>query len=276
MAFRWALGLSLLVMLSTVLPYAYHAARPVPGRVYSGVEAFPIDTVTYLMWISQARRGNLLVSDQYSVEGTDAMLPNPLWAAVGLVGRLLPGEAITLYHGARVLLGLGYLLLLWAFVRRLYQDALAQWTAWLFTALGGGVAWLYFLHTGSGDLKGMWVTADYMPEMWSYSSLLYFPHFAAGLLLLVGCSCACGVAPRSPKHRGGGWLLTRPAGLVHTYTAVTAVVTLLLQSALWLAVSRRGAAVVANVLLILSAHPLHAPGHQVHVSPPCRSGPKAT
>lgn len=251
MKLRWAVALSLLIMLSTALPYAYHAARPIAGKVYTGIEAFPTDQVTYMAWIEGVRRDGLWVPNLFTVEDADLVPANPLWAALGLLGRVLPTPAVCLYQAARLVLGVGYLLLLWAFVRRFSRDALTQWTAWLLTALGGGMAWVYWLVTGSTDLKGMWITSDFMPEMWSYSSLLYFPHFVAGLLLLVAtfhCLAGSWLTGRIGPAVGAG-LSLGVLCLVHTYTAVTALAVLVVHSLLWLLVTRGFRPVVPRSVL---------------------------
>jgi hypothetical protein len=271
MKLRWAVALSVLIVLSTALPYAYHAAHPLPGRAYTGIEAFVTDQVTYLMWIEQVRRWGLWVENLYTADADDLVLANPLWAALGLLGRGVPAHAVWLYHGSRLLLGLTYLLLLWALVRRFSEDALTQWTAWLLAALGGGFAWVHWLVTGSTDLEGMWITADYMPEMWSYPSLLYFPHFVAGLLLLVAtfhCLSGSWLTGRTGPAVGAGLSLGLLC-LVHTYTAVTALAVLVVHSLLWLLTTRRLRPVVPRSILAAGiGSPFFAfQAWQVHTSP---------
>jgi hypothetical protein len=176
---------SVAIMAVTLVPYVVHASRPVPGRVYTGLERYINDQVSYLMWANQVRRGHLAVTNLFVQDLPERFAPNPLWALLGLVARRLPFPTVVLYHAARIVFGVAYLMALFCLLRMLAPDRHVRWTAWLLSATGGGLAWLWWLKTGDTSLAGLRTSADYMPEAWTFSSLQYFPHFAASLLLMV-------------------------------------------------------------------------------------------
>ena len=238
------------IVLSTLAPYLLHWARPISGRVYTGIEYNTNDQASYLMWMNQVRLGANSVTNLYVHDLPDRFAPNPLWWLLGLIGRVLPVSTVAIYHAARVLLSFAYLMVLFALVGRFAEDRLTQWVAWLLCALGGGMGWLYAAITHNAN-SGMWVSADYMPEMWSYSSMLYFPHFVAGLLLMVGCmhclsrawevsggALGCGRGLVAAPTCLAGMLLGVLA-LVHTYTVVTVVCVAVAQVVCWRAVAGR-------------------------------------
>lgn len=231
---RLVAALSLLLLLTTVLPYMYHASRPAAGETYTGLQRYVNDQISYLMWTNQVRRGDLAVTNLYSIDGTDRFAPNPLWALVGLVGRVVPVSTVVLYHAARVLFGLVYLFVLFGFLARFCPDRFTTWLAWLLTVTASGAGSLYWLGSREGTLAGMRVSADFMPELWTYSSLLYFPHFVVSLLLMVASFAALvdsWKAERMPLSGAlAAGLLLGVLAVVHTYTAVTAVAVLLLHS----------------------------------------------
>jgi len=209
---------------STLLPYLLHASRPVPGQVYSGLEYNLRDQASYLMWINQVRYGSDTVANLYSVDSDGRFPPHPLWWVIGRLGRLTGTSTVTLYHAARLLIAWTYLILLFALARRLYAEPSTAWVAWVCCALGGGLAWLHYLLKFRVGYEPGIVSADYwVPEMWSYTSVMLYPHFAAGLALTTAC-----VALNARAWGDGNLFLSGAAGvclgllvLVHPYTAVT-------------------------------------------------------
>ena len=259
----WPLAalLASLIMLSTLAPYAVHHAREMPGRTYVGIERNLRDQFSYLMWINQVRRGANRVQNLYVHDLEEHILPQPLWGILGLIGRAVPLNTVVLYHGARVAIGLAYLLVLFHLARRFHPDRLTQWVAWLLAAVGGGLGWFARPVADGTPLRLPRGADTAMPELWSYTSLLYFPHFAASLLLLA----ACVVWLARAWENGRAWP-SATAGLalgllvlVHTYTAVAICAVLLLHVA-WCRVigGRRGPALKANVVALLVCLPFFA------------------
>jgi hypothetical protein len=192
------------------------------------------------MWTNQVRNGHLTVSNLFVQDLPERFAPNPLWAMLGLIARPLPFSTVVLYHAARIVLGVAYLVALFALLRALAPEPRVHWTAWLLAATGSGFGWLWWLKTGETSLVGLQASADYMPELWSFSSLQYFPHFAASLLLMVGCFAHLVAAIRGRPRLAllsGLWLGL--VALIHTYTALTVLATVAGLTMVWRLVMRR-------------------------------------
>lgn len=249
----WVFAASVGLMGLTLLPYLLHASHPQPGRSYTGLERYVNDQISYLMWTNQVRNGHLTVSDLFVQDLPERFAPNPLWAALGLMARVLPFSTVALYHAARFVLGVAYLVALFAFLRMLSPEPRIHWTAWLLAATGGGFAWLWWLKTGETGLAGLRASADYMPETWSFSSLQYFPHFAASLLLMVACLAHLVAGFRGrPALAALSGLWLGLLVLIHTYTAVTILAVTATLVALWRLLARTWRPVVGPCALMLA------------------------
>lgn len=251
---RLATWLGAALMVSTLIPPVVHHRSPVPGHVYYGVERYINDHLCYLMWVNQVRQGHVKVRNLYVQDAPDRFPPSPIWLFIGLAGRVVPVGTVMLYHGTRVLLGIWYLRTLFALCAMVLQGRGERWVAWWLVALGGGLGWAWLGRGETTGLEGMWVSADLMPETWSYPSLLHFPHFALSLLLVVG---AMVLLCRS--WEGLGWLPSAAAGgllsllvLTHTYTAVALAAVLGLHAVMSWALSDGGRRVAGANLVALA------------------------
>jgi hypothetical protein len=249
-----AAALAVALMASTTAPYLLHARQPRPGLVYSGLERYLNDSLSYLMWINQTRNGAGSVTNLYMHDLPDRFAPHPLWEALGLLGRAVPIPTVVLFHAARLVLGLAFLGVLWRLAWRFARDRMAAWTAWALAATGCGLGWVHALVSGDQSLRGLAVSADYMPELWSYSSLLYFPHFAAALLLmaLVALLLADAWERESPRAALGAGLCLGLLVLVHPYSAATLYAVLALHAVLWRVRSGGWQPVLAPALLCVA------------------------
>jgi len=173
-----ALLCSALVGLSTSLPY-YLLNENAPGSmVFSGMSTNIPDEASYLMWSRQHADGEFLTTNHMTTDPHDRILPNPAWLAVGLIARVTGSDVLVSYHVARTLFSFLYLFVLWLLLLRILPTRNAARFAWTVIALGGGLGWL--------TLTGLDIpSADWITELWSWPSMLHYPHFALSLLLLV-------------------------------------------------------------------------------------------
>lgn len=231
-----AIALSAVVTLSTLLPYVVHSRHPLPGRVYSGLEYNIADQLTYLMWVNQVRLGHNSVANLYVTEATDRFAPSPVWWLMGLVGRVSSWSSATIYQGGRVLFAFAYLVLLFGLARRFAGEGLPGDLAWGLCALGGGLAWVGWLLRPVMPLAGAWLPADtWMPELWSYGSILVFPHWSASLLLVAGTVLCLrrGWAEGRARWPVAAGLLLGLLAVVHTYTAVPLAAVIAVHAVVW-------------------------------------------
>jgi len=222
-----AWGIALVAVGATFVPYLAQDASPPPGHVFSWTLTAVPDQCSYLMWMDQHRAGALRPADRMTTDAIGGgFLPNPAWVALGWLAAATGLSLAAAFHAGRALLGLGYLLVLWALMRAwLPGRPRAALAGFGLAAIGSGLAWVQAV-----GLPVM--TADWMPELWTWQSLLYFPHFAASLLL------ACGALLLLARGRGwaAGGLLALLV-FVHPYTALPLGLAIGLR---WLACRWRG------------------------------------
>ncbi len=219
----WVLFASALIAASTLVPYAAQDLRSRPGETFTWLLTAIPDLSSYLMWMGQHRAGAFLVENRMAVDAAGLVLPNPVWLALGTLSRVTGMDLAAAFHAGRVALAFAYLWTLWALCKAVLQHARPAVLAFGIAALGSGLGWLR-------DVGVPVETADWVTELWSYPSILYFPHFAAGLALACG-----GVLCLVRAHEGRSVARAACAGLaflllvfVHPYTAVTLAAALVL------------------------------------------------
>jgi hypothetical protein len=215
---------SLFVVALTFVPYIALDSNTPNEMTFSGMSTNIPDEASYLMWSRQHAAGALTVHNHMTTMPHDAIMPNPAWLCVGLISGATGMTGIAAYHTARALFSVCYLLLLWGLLKRITGRNVKAWTAWVLIGLGGGIGWM--------ELIGVPVpSADWITELWSWPSMLHYPHFALSLLLTVAAlrlwlKAADSNMPDSVQSRltavGSGLCLSMLA-LVHPYTAFTLV-----------------------------------------------------
>ena len=208
---------ALLVVGATFLPYAWLDRNAPPGRVFSGLSTPIPDEASYLMWMGEHRDGALRVVNRMTTDPHEPFLGNPVWMVLGLASRATEASLVATYHAGRAVFGFLFLVALWAAFCRLLPDRRSAALAWALVAVGSGFGWLHDLGVPVGSAD------TWMTELWSFPSLMHFPHFAASLALV---AATLGYLARglASGRRGPGI----PAGLflallvqVHPYTALT-------------------------------------------------------
>ncbi len=258
---------SLVLVAATFLPYAAQWSRRDDGRVFTGLLVRVPDGCSYLSFMDQHREGALLVRNRMALDSPGTLLPNPAWMLLGGIAGISGLPLIAVYHGGRAVLALAWLAVLWGLCRRAMPErprtALA---AFLMAAAGSGLLWIRAL--------GLEVeTADWIPELWTWPSILLYPHFALSLALAGGgilgwwrfqdqgrrrdlaVACTCGVL----------------LGLVHPYTALALLAALVLYGVAGYRLLPAGATRGAGPLAVGMAAGLALLGSQWWWSPAMRS-----
>ncbi len=227
-----------------VLPYVAALVRTPPGQQFTGVAEWLADQYCYLAWMRQVARGGPCYV-LYTTEDHPPVAAPFFWAALGKIAGWLgasppspphqatlanaPGRdlrfyysLVLVYHAARVLIALAYLAVLWM--------ALGLWVPerrrlLAFAVIGGGSG--FGVAAVAAGIKRLASDVE-MPELWSFSSMLFYPHFAASLLLLAVIWWALGELwlQRSRPALVPALLLTAASfgiGVIHPYTWVPLV-----------------------------------------------------
>jgi len=220
----WAVVLVALV--TTTVPYAIVAHNTPPGQYFGGVIFNVQDQNQYYMWMRQAAEGQVLLSNQMMPEPHQPFFPNSFWWALGVLSRVADPAAVV--QGARLLLVVAFVLVLWWFLGLVLADARQRRACLLLVVFGGGFIPIFSL------LKISWdggppagTSALNVLELLAWPSLAVYPHFVAALVLLLGmiglCLQAFTAATRRHVHACSAGLLGAVVASFHLFDIATAV-----------------------------------------------------
>jgi len=250
--YRFVLLWGIIALAVASIPYLLGAALATDERVFGGFVYAVEDCYSYLAKMRQGAEGDWLFHIAYTPEPHPGAFFFPFHLLLGKVAALLPGGDLTarlvlVYHGARLLLGLGLLLTVYRFIAEFTERLLVRRLAWLMVTFGGGLGWL-LVALGQSHWLGSLPLDLILPEGFTFLVLYSFPHIAlARTLLLWGLlfilkawegnpNVQC---PMSKPHftlhaasAGGCWLLM--GLIVPFYVAVAWAVTGVALLALWL------------------------------------------
>jgi hypothetical protein len=189
---RWATAWTLAATGLATLPYLAAWLLTPPGYQYTWVLSSPGDLFSYFAKIQQSASGAWLLGLSYTSEPHAPALLFPQYVLLGKLAALtgLPGPL--LYHLLRIVAGIVLLLVAYRFIAAVCASVSVRRTAFLFTALGGGLSWI----TSSFGAVGVEVT---IPESNTFHTLLANPHFALSTAALLAIAMLLlTAAPRFP------------------------------------------------------------------------------
>lgn len=191
---RWALAVAVLAVGLSTAPYIYASVTAPPDLHFSGLLVNARDGYSYLAKMAQGARGEWLFHLPFTPEPHAGGLIYTFYLALGHVSRILGLPLALVFHLARMVAGLAFLLIGYAFITYFADGLGERRIAFLLLAFSSGLGWLV-IPTGklSTDLL--------IPESITFYSLVVNPHFplAMALLLLVFLGVLA-----SPVERFGG------------------------------------------------------------------------
>jgi len=223
---RWAGIAAIGTMLLTLVPYLIGASLA-EDRAFLWLGYNLDDGCVYLSWMRQAAEGSYRALNLFTTEPQHGMALNPLFLVLGRIAGWTGLPLLAVFHGARLLFGVGLLLLVWEFLRLTVADSRARWLAFLFVCFSSGLGWL----PNWWDDNPINTPIDkWQPEAITFLSLYLNPLFVFSMALQVGLLTLLFQGERTGQMRYAvyaglcGFLL----GLVHTYDILT-------MAAIWLA-----------------------------------------
>jgi hypothetical protein len=168
-----------------IAPYllGHHLARP--GTFYTGL-LINVEDGTYLSAIETGRRGAWTYRNFFTVEEHDPVFIQGFYLALGHAARLLGLSAVAVWHLALAFFNLLLFLVLFAFVSFHLREPGQRRVAFLLLLFGSGFdLWpfpTWFERTAALDAVPVTLR---MPEAHLFFSALTYPHFIAGILLIV-------------------------------------------------------------------------------------------
>jgi hypothetical protein len=216
---RFALGLSLLVLILTTLPYLFGYASSPPDRQFMGLMMNVPDHGQYLSWY-KGFQTSLLVPNRLTPEPNEPVFFNLLWFSLGRLGALTGWNYASIYQLFRLAAGALFFAALYLFCRQTMDDPRWRKTAFALISLGGGLGWVLIVlkHTVTGG-ELLYPLDVYVAEGNSFLCILAYPHFtvAAALIVAVFGLLLTGARRRSLRYAVAAGVVALILGWQHAY-----------------------------------------------------------
>lgn len=191
----WVVALSLLILGFINLPYLLAYAAP-PPDVFGGILFNPFDGYSYLAKLREGWRGEWLFTLPYTAQPGAGAFIFSYHLALGHLARW-SGQSIELiYHLARFLTSLVFLLTAYHFITRFVDSLRWRLAAWLLFVFGSGLGWLA---TPLGEFTSDFWVAEAFPFLTIFSNA-HFPLTWASLLWLFEWTLPGLAPPPTPRH----------------------------------------------------------------------------
>jgi len=254
---RWVALVTLALVIVSSLPYVLAWAAAPEDAQFTGLLVNPLDGHSYIAKMRQGLEGSWRFHLVFTPEPHAGAPVFLFYLVLGHLARWTGLPLVAIYHAGRVLAGAALLVLLYRLVTLLMDDRRQRRFTFFLLALSSGLGWLVAPLTG-------YLTADlWVPEAFTFYSILYNPHFplAIGLMLVVFIALA---RPGRPPGWREGFVAVAASlglGIVQPFGVIPVYATL----AVWLALrwlrdrrlDRRTAGVTALVGLAAVAYPLY-------------------
>ncbi|GMV37693.1 MAG: hypothetical protein AMXMBFR61_22010 [Fimbriimonadales bacterium] len=212
---RFVLTVSILYLAICLFPNLFGLALA-GDRFYTGFDLNSDDMCVYMAWMEQARRGHFLFDNRFTTDEQPRLTVHAFFFVLGTVSRVTGLYHGTVFHGARIVFGLLFLLAAWRLVCRVTKEHRARRIAFGVLLVSAGIGW-----TMQG-MKGVTGPTDlWQPEGFTFPSLLHNALFACSLWLMVEAWLAILDAREQwqPVLRGAVAMLV--LGNIHTYDVLT-------------------------------------------------------
>jgi hypothetical protein len=160
----------------------YVSARP--GTLFMGILMNPEDSNSYLAKMQQGYEGEWLYSIPYTTEVHAPAFVGGFYVLLGHAARLFNVTIIQMWHLARIASALLMFITAYGFIKYFLPDQRKRWIAYALALTGSGLGWVLFA-LGQTYWLGDFPVDFKMPEAHLFFTALTFPHFAAGVTLIL-------------------------------------------------------------------------------------------
>jgi hypothetical protein len=212
-----ALIVALVATLLLTLPYGlgHYLARP--GTVYTGL-LINVEDGSYLSAIEQGRSGSWGYRNLFTTETAEPAFIQGFYLALGQLARVLGLSTVTMWHLALVITNLILFLTVFAFAAFNLPSRSQRQVAYLLALSGAGFdLWRFpdwFERTAALDAVPVTLR---MPEAHLFFGSLTYPHFGAGITLVIAVLWLSFLALTQAECR---WLWVVLAGAANLLLAV--------------------------------------------------------
>lgn len=204
---RWVALFSSIIVIITLLPYAW--ALTVSDDVYQflGIMFNPQDGATYISKIQQGVDGNWLFELRHTPEPHDGAALHFIYLLLGHVARMLGVSTIVVFHLARVVFSFFMFFSLYQLGASIWRRVRPRRWFFLLTSIGSGLGWFSLLFDNENLAPDLTVPEAF-PLLASYTNA-HFP-LAIGSLALMTAVLFEAFRPGNddaPTIDNGGFLL---------------------------------------------------------------------
>ncbi|MCP4426547.1 MAG: hypothetical protein GY803_18805 [Chloroflexi bacterium] len=205
--------ISLLTASLLTLPYILGHLLAPDGVVFTGL-MINVEDTSYLSIIRQGRAGAWVYRNLFTTEEHAPIFIQGFYLSLGHLARLLGVTAVTMWHLARWLADATLFILLYGYIARFIKATGTRAAAFALAVFGSGFDWVQFSAAFERPNTLEAVPMDlFTPETHLFFSALTFPHFIAGIILIMlifWLTMEALTAPMSPRRR---WRLFILAGI---------------------------------------------------------------
>ena len=175
------------ILLFSSVPYAFASLNAPPDKRFMGFVYNVSDHGQYLSWYKEFQ-SSFVISNKLTPEPNSAAFFNLLWFVLGRLGYYTGWSYVAVYQLFRWASGAAFMIALYAFSALFFSDLRQRRAAFMITALGSGLGWIWVIVkylTKANDLP--FPQDVYVAEGNSFLSIMAYPHFAeaASLILAV-------------------------------------------------------------------------------------------
>ena len=175
----WVITWTIIVLAISCLPYLIAWIATPPGYQFGGIVVNPLDGNSYVAKMRQGWQGAWQFHLTYTPEPHQgASLIYFFYLGLGHLARLTGSSLLLIYHATRLLGGLALLIAAYSLLTRLSDDARERRLGFWLVSLSAGLGWI-------GTVLGAFPIDLWVPEAFTFFSLLTNPHFPLALALMV-------------------------------------------------------------------------------------------
>lgn len=183
---KWAFIIIGAAVVASSLPYIVGWILAGRDHYFMAVDPGSADTNVYFSNIKQAEQGKVFAENLFTSEPQRGSLFHPLWLFLGWITGLFHLSIPFVYHIARALLGVAFLLVLYRIVAKLFSDTRGRLTALLLLAFSSGLGTFFPVADWSNEAIMLLLPADqWVTESNTFLTLMHSPLFILSQLLIV-------------------------------------------------------------------------------------------
>lgn len=173
---RWAVMVALVVLALSSLPYVVGYLSQTSEQVFIGAVYDWEDYYSHLAKMQQGMQGSWRFRILFTPEDHDGAYINLFYIALGHLAALVGLSPVLVYHLARLVCVVAFLLVIYWFVAVFVADRGLRRVAYLLACFSSGLGWLVLLVTRSYTLGGITPVDFWLIEMYTFFTALTFPH----------------------------------------------------------------------------------------------------